>query len=63
MAKKETKEKKLEYVLVPVAWLARLIDLSNEEGVGAQHLKGYISSADPIILNGKRVSEKEYYNL
>lgn len=52
-----------EYILVPIAWLERLVKLAQEEGTVAQHLKGYIASAEVLVENGKRVDESTYYSL
>lgn len=64
MAKKIiNKQVSREFVLMPVAWLDRLIDLANEEGVGVQQLKGYVASGEIILFNGKRVGEEKYYEI
>lgn len=67
MAKKKQteviKEVKREFILVPNAWMERLIALAYEEGAGAQHLKGYIASAEAIVLSGKKVDEETYHTL
>lgn len=64
MAKKKTiKEVSRDFVIVPEAWLRRLVELADVEGVGAQQLKGYISTADVMLITGKRIDEKKYYEL
>lgn len=61
--KKKTTVHTREYVLVPVAWLERLVELAGMEGTNAQHFKGYIASADIMIDQGKRVNEEKYYQI
>lgn len=52
-----------DFVVVPEAWLRRLVELADVEGVGAQQLKGYISTADVMLLTSKRINEKQYYEI
>lgn len=59
--KKETKQPKEEYVIVPKSWLERLVEISkisrNDDKLGKQFLLGYISSAETILKYAKRVLE------
>lgn len=52
-----------DYVFVPAAWLERLIDLAEQEGTTAQHIKGYVSSAEVLINNGKRINTEKLATL
>lgn len=65
MAKNKVTNKQAsrEYILVPVVWLARLMELADKDGTTSQHLKGYLASADVIMSNGKRVDEEKYHSL
>ena len=48
-----------DYALIPVAWLERLIELAEQEGTTAQHIKGYVSSAEVLINNAKRLNPQD----
>jgi len=56
---KETKEKnkKDEYVLVPVSWLETLLDYAEKGDEDKSHLRGYCSSAKTILKFCKRVEQ------
>lgn len=50
------KELSKDYVLVPVSWLEKLVELAENEGTNVQHIKGYISSSEVLIDSANKIT-------